>query len=435
MSLPPVPAALLQSFFEKATKELVALSWDGTLSPNSSMTLSDFRILILKTQQSALSSIVQDNRKVPSTSTKDTTAANAVNAETPSQDEESDETITVEKVQEQLQNLESHVDFSTRLEGPLQNMTKAARQALARLVLQQELNHQQQQQQQQEHPFSTKLSSPPLTRTAIMDFCGLCQAAVQLEPVQEFLSSRYGPVRDDRHTLRLYDTDVIGKFILPQERMQYIQKLYFQALGYHADAANQQLQGLIEGDSELEQVFTDTIHQLRQALAVATMHMQQEELNDFEQGGVTRVVSVTHSHAMRDGISQNIGMVRSDQEDGDNDTNSNNNNNGNHNDDDVAVRMARDTAALEQTLLAQLLQMDSDERTSVLEQARVAHDELMTALSNLTTPSERVAYMTSSTAISKDTRQLLLLHQIWQGLLDRNGGQPPKMASTRDRDY
>ncbi|KAI2490702.1 hypothetical protein MHU86_23863 [Fragilaria crotonensis] len=124
---------------------------------------------------------------------------------------------------------------------------------------------------------------------------------------------------------------------------------------------------------------------------------------------------------------QTIGMVRSGQD--------NNNDNNADEDNDVTVRMARDTAALEQTLLAQLLQMDSDERTLVLEQARVAHDELMAALSNLTTPSERVAYMTSSTALSKETRKLLLLHQIWQGLLDRNGGQPPKMASTRDRDY
>ncbi|KAI2490700.1 hypothetical protein MHU86_23861 [Fragilaria crotonensis] len=411
-SVPTVPTALLVSFFEKATEELVSLSWD---SSNSSMTLSDFRILILKTQQSALSSVVQDYQQKPPSS-----------ASTNNTDTDSEEVITVEQVQNQLQSLETHVDYATRLERPLRNMTMAARQASARLVLQQALKN-----QQQQSVRSTKFSSPPLTRTAVLDFCGLCQAAVQLDAVQEFLSCRFSSpiVRGNNHpTLRLYDTDVVGKFAFPHERMQYIQKLFFTALGYHADTANQQLQGLVEGDAELEQIFTDTIHQLRQVLAVATMHMQQEELNDFEQGGVTRVVSVTHSNSNHDDneMPQTIGMVRSDQD---------NNDNNDGEDNDMTVRMARDTAALEQTLLAQLLQMDSDERTLVLEQARVAHDELMAALSNLTTPSERVAYMTSSTALSKETRKLLLLHQIWQGLLDRNGGQPPKMASTRDRDY
>ena len=84
-------------------------------------------------------------------------------------------------------------------------------------------------------------------------------------------------------------------------------------------------------------------------------------------------------------------------------------------------------------MLAQLLQMDSSERNSMLEEARVAQEDLLKALAELTTGPERVAYMTTS--LSQETQQLLLMHRIWQGLLDRNQGKPPKMASTRDRDY
>ena len=484
-----VPATLLLSFFERATKDLTFLSLQdvcskeesasslSSLSPLSPLSsLSQFRILILQTQQSALSTVVAAS-EAEEAGTEDSTRTNhTIELQPP--------LPLLPAVQKQLQNMESHPDFSTLLEGPLQIMTMAARQALARLVLQQELKKKKKNQTQQ-HLTSPSPSLPlPLTRTAIFDFCGLCQAAVQLEPVKEFLMKSTTSTGSRRHHhhhrdeeqqqhnhphLQLYDTQVPDNMIFPHERMHYIQKLYFQALGYHnADTANQQLQGIIEGDAELEQVFTDTMDQLREALAAATMRMQSEELNDFEQGGVTRVVSVSysdsdnhrHHHHHHGGgvmvLPQTMDMVRSDshQQQYLTDGTLVNSENMTAAEATDVVRMARDTAALEQTLLAQLLQMDSDERNATLEQARMAHDEFMVALSNLTTTAERVAYISSSssssscssssisttkraaaTGVSTETRQLLLMHRIWQGLLERNGGQPPKMASTRDQDY
>jgi hypothetical protein len=377
-SSPPIPAALLHSFFEQATKELHQLSYNDD-NDESAKTLQQHRLSVLKIQQSCLSQVVANF-----------------------------ESFAIEDVISQLQTMNTHPDAMS-LQEPSEEMTNAARQALARVVLQQELYH----------PTTTTTTNIPLTRTAILEFCGLCQAVVLLDDVQKFLISRNS--NKDTTTaaapLQLYNFTIPKKLLFPQERLQYIQRLFFAALGYDADKANKEIQEIMEGtddDKDLQQVFGDTIAQLRAVLAKALVDIQQDDLNDFHEGGVTRVVSVSYSESNEMSApppTHNYDMVGRRE-------------NNNHDDDSAGIQMARQTAALEQTILAQLLQMDVDERTVLVENGANAQDEFMSALESLPKGPERVAYMTS---LGSETQHLLLMHRIWQGLINRNKGQPPKM--------
>ena len=287
--------------------------------------MSQHRLSILQVQQSCLSQVLDDYNQAHSSSSS---------------------LLSLNEVQVQLQRMETHVEYHT-LQPSMQRMTQAARQALARLVLQQQLQISTPRQRPGTREgligsfgflstMTMTLTSTPtqqqqqprrLTRTAVLDFCGLCQAVVLLGPVQEFLASR-GPNGPD-DALKLYDMVVIAnttnddthhkKLLTPQERLHYIQTLLFHALGYpDADSANQQLARVIEGDAELEQLFFETMTQLRSVLRHATHQLQTHELNDFEQGGVTRVVSTSYPEHSNEGdeammVPMGFDMARSEE--------------------------------------------------------------------------------------------------------------------------
>ena len=141
MTCVEIPGALLQSFFEQATTALDALdlsshdsSGTGTEGPDASgdtstktenetrdcessaSGLRQHRLAILQVQQSCLSQVLDDYNQAHSSSL-----------------------LSLHQVQVQLQSMETHVEYHT-LQPAMQRMTQAARQALARLVLQHELH-------------------------------------------------------------------------------------------------------------------------------------------------------------------------------------------------------------------------------------------------------------------------------------------------------
>lgn len=351
-----VPAALFLSFFEEAAQALNELQYDKNEEPKS---VDEYRQSLLNIQQQALEKIVSNF-----------------------------DGVSLEQVLGELNQMESTPNDSS-LKEPLESMTVAARTALARVVLQQAL---------QQHKNTARAGA--LTKSSVLEFCGLCQAAVLLEDVTEFLVSSDQP-------LELYQHAIVDKKLpFPHERLEYIQHRYFEALGYDADVAANELKDMVTASDESQeflQVFQQTVAQLRVVITNATLAVQTKQLSDFQQGGVTRVVSVEYSESTTQSAPTQQTM-QSEQQD--------------------QLHMARSAAALEQALLGQLLQMDESERNEVLERARVAQDELQRMIAELPPGPERVAYMTS---ISRETQQSLVMYKLWQGLLQRNNGQPPKM--------
>jgi hypothetical protein len=352
-----VPSNLLQSFFQRAAEALNQTSYQ---SPPAT-SFAQHRRRLLEIQQECLEQIVADF-----------------------------DTISVKQVQERLHNMN---DNPNGLEKPLQDMTQAARQAFARLILQQELKD--------PKCFSEQRSgnrTRTLQRSDLIEFCGLCQAIVQSHDLQNYL------VKGD-HLFHCGNPAPHAKF--PQERLEAVQRLYFQALGYDPDFATKDLARIFgtadnefQNDDQVHELFGETVSRLRVVLTHATLQIQQTQLTDVADGGVTRVVSVSYSESESAVPTQESMHPES------------------------HLQAARQAAVLEQTLLAQLLQLDPDDREQLLQQAHRAQEDLLQHLSQLPHGSERVEYMTQ---LSPEKQRLLLMHKLWQGLLARNNGEPPKM--------
>mmetsp|Transcript_20211 Transcript_20211/g.29992 ORF Transcript_20211/g.29992 Transcript_20211/m.29992 type:complete len:370 (+) Transcript_20211:19-1128(+) len=360
-----VPSALLHSFFQEATNALNELCY----SKGQPKSLFEQRKQLLRVQQACLERVA-DNF----------------------------DGVSIEEAQIALKGI--GVPQDTNVDALIQElsekMTLSARLAFARLVLQQELI---------DPKYNiTPSESNELCRSDILEFCGLCKAVVQLPDVVEFMvngRSLYGE-----------EVTCLGKELrFPQDRLELVQSLYLQALGHDSNGGTKELQRIMFSpkyyeDKELHEVFGDTVGNMRVALTNAGIAAQQKELNDFEEGGVTRVVSVSYSDKGNDecnGEAPQTETMHSESH----------------------LRLAGQAAALEQSLLERLKHMDERERESILDEAQHAHDKMIQDIQVLEPGPERIQFMTNQ--LSKETRELLLIHKIWQGLLTRNNGAPPRI--------
>jgi len=84
--------------------------------------------------------------------------------------------------------------------------------------------------------------------------------------------------------------------------------------------------------------------------------------------------------------------------------------------------MARQAAALQQNILAELLSLSEGERADALKEAKTAHDEFLTKA--LATPMgpERVAFMQN---LDPMLQRKLIMHKMWEQMLKNNGGVAP----------
>jgi hypothetical protein len=165
-----IPCDLLVAFLETAAKDLSKLVYDG--NPQS---LHQHRVNILRTQQATLSRIVSQ------------------------QPESEGRRNLEEQIQTQLQHLERHPEYDKALKQPSQRLTQMARNALSRLVVQQEI----------QHPTSPATNVTHMTRKDALEFCGLCQATLNSPEIAKFLSS------GGQTTLMLYETSMKNKKLLP----------------------------------------------------------------------------------------------------------------------------------------------------------------------------------------------------------------------------
>jgi hypothetical protein len=147
-------------------------------------------------------------------------------------------------------------------------------------------------------------------------------------------------------------------------------------------------------------------------------------LSDHDQGGFTRVVSVSYSEKLIDSttgaeISENEGDVagestmplppspqRMD------------------NGKETRGAMAHQTARLQQEILGELLTMSEEDREARLEQARHLEADVLRQVAQLDDPADRVTYLRD---LDDKTHRLLLMGKIWASMLQKHGGMPPKL--------
>eukprot|EP00543_Licmophora_paradoxa_P008193 CAMPEP_0202458284 /NCGR_PEP_ID=MMETSP1360-20130828/23964_1 /ASSEMBLY_ACC=CAM_ASM_000848 /TAXON_ID=515479 /ORGANISM="Licmophora paradoxa, Strain CCMP2313" /LENGTH=360 /DNA_ID=CAMNT_0049078755 /DNA_START=49 /DNA_END=1131 /DNA_ORIENTATION=- len=353
-----IPSELLISFFEESTKSLIDLKLDGDGNGSS-------RDLILDAQKRCLTRILS---KFPG--------------------------VSEQEIQQELRRLGSGVIYEANIEKAMKEMNDTARLTYCRLTLQQWICY---------PPVSDLTKTGQLPRKIIMEFLGLVQGSLQLQIVKDYLVTGK-PMFD------CMDQDLTKKF--PQERLEWIQRILMMSLGYDADFGTEEIKRIFftgngeDVDPELLQLFQKTISEMQVGVTNATLQIQETQLNDTQEGGVTRIVSVSYSE---------------------NDVSSTPFHETSIHDDSVQeeqLQMARQAAILQQSILAELLQMDEETRRIELERAKHASQGFQAKAMKLPPGEERVAFMTS---ISPSVQRQLLMYKIWTSTTEKHGGKPPTM--------
>uniref|UniRef100_A0A7S1DBP5 Uncharacterized protein n=1 Tax=Cyclophora tenuis TaxID=216820 RepID=A0A7S1DBP5_CYCTE len=201
--------------------------------------------------------------------------------------------------------------------------------------------------------------------------------------------------------------------------------MMMRAVGYDSDFGTDEIKRIFfttaedgnefDGDVQIHNAFATLGTQMNAAITNATMDITSSQLSDVDQGGHTRVVSTTYSEKVVGPgwvPGQSIGAPTSDtMQSGDEMQ-------------QKTLKMAREAAALQQSVLSELLQMDEDERDSKLEKAKEVHDNFIKQVSELPPGPERVSFMTG---MDPSINRQLLMYKLWTNMLQANGGNPPKV--------
>ena len=369
-SMRTVPSALLIDFFESSTSALNECRLVGE-DLLEILTLSDLRKRVLQIQKTCLDQVISRFDGVHS-----------------------------EDVQHALRNkLPAAVSDK--------DMNEAARRAFCRLVLHHECYW------EGRECDRHLIRSGKIERSDLLEFLGLCNTSVKLHETSTHLAGG-APL-----------FGVEGTLALPRfasERMERIQRLLMTALGYEADFGTEEIkrifftpavQNEFTGDEELEEQFVLLLNNMQ--VAITNAMLQESNLSDRDEGGFTKVLSVTYSEKVvsPDQINegQSIGAPRQQETTSRGDLSQ-----------DLA--MARDAATLQQAILGQLMLMNEDAREEALHEAKEVNDSFMKKVMEIPAGPERINFMRS---IDTQTQQQLLRHKIWTGMLRAHNGEPPSI--------
>lgn len=376
----PIPAALLLSFFQEATKELNTCDLSAADKEAVVQPKPVFRQRLLAVQRAALERVVANF-----------------------------EGFTADDVQAELKNAGNVKDES--LLQPMMEMNDAARLAFARLLLHQEVISERVQSPR------TLIDSGKIERKALLEFFALCNTVVRLESVWEHLKDGKKPLFNEEDEAPPDSGDAFMLF--PQKRLEHIQRMVMRAVGYDPDFGTAEMQRIFASpenefsdDGQVHAMFRNLGVNMNTVVTNASISST-SQFNDQDEGGSTRVVSVSYSERVVDGedttATNNIGAPRQEAI---------------HN---PQLQMAREAAALQQRILGELLSMSESERAATLEEAGAVQEEFQKDLQELA-PEERVAFVQQ---LQPDRQRLLLMHKLWTVMLQQNGGKPPTMRNTK----
>ena len=407
-----VPSSLLLDFFDSATAQLNQHPLQQQQGKSCPPSLDEQRRMLLQIQLESLEQAVASYNNAKGL------------ADTP-------DAVTLVDAQAALKNC----DFAAA-----RVMEDAARSAFARSVLLSEMewdlnvgdkrDNATTEEQEKLRGLMDGDSADTISRDSIKEFCGLCVAVLNMPEVQEYLLNgsdiHFGTQQngdDDRSISGEESTDEQQKqdstSMASPERMEWIQRLVFRAVGYKAEFARSQMQRIFFADgpdanrnssdgpdSELEEAFTKFLNAVSVSANKAAASANGDAGGTLLSDGNTRVISVQHSErtvagSERDPSTMSSGAVplaQSMEE---------------HDDERQRkqLTMARQAAALQQGLLTELEAMNEDERNEVLDEASEAHLLFLKRMSELPIGEERLNFLQS---IDSDTQRKLAIHKLWE---------------------
>lgn len=323
--------------------------------------------------------------------------------------------LTLEKVQEELKS------FDTPSEE-MEAMNDAARSSLARMVLQA--------QSRRDAPVAASTPTT-MTRSDLLDFCSLVHAAMGVEEVQQYVKGSVDSLFGDQEEA---PPGTSSSSLSPRDRIEYVKKLFWQALGYHdSEWSAKELSRILQeqqaqNDTELLTLFFQTFSNIMDI--ISEIEGQQNgtpfghgdanngsNKTNLQDDGVTRVVSVQYSESVLTNAETGNSQQQQQQESSSSGIRmlgvAPNQQPSIHEDDDQqeVVAAHKQTAALRESLLQELLQMEEGDRVIELKRAEEAVISFQQRILQVQPGVERIAILQDMDA---DTRRLLALHSTWQ---------------------
>ena len=410
-----VPDDLILAFFRETSSRLVEMDPEAVLATatdgDSSLDLSGCRRCVLDQQRIALREVTSKFQ--------------------------TDDGLSVDKVQERLGGLQAEPNLSQELKVAMEDMNDAARIGLCKLAL---YNEEKLYSESQSKPSSRILQEEGrLERTKLMEYFVLCQSALKLQCVLDFMSLKQkGDWIFESNTTQLTGSDKAASVVFPQSRLEYVQRLLARGMGWKPTFVTAELKKIFVErsgdvdysyyDNDVMVLFQKLVEQMQVAIRTSMLEIQSKQdtdlLQDLSKGGNTRVVSVQYSEfevdqhgnkiesANKNNAPEQIGDERQQLSEEDRKR---------------QLRMASEAAVLQQTILAELLSMDEDQRNETLKEAAQVSKDFMQEVLALPMQ-ERIDFLRS---VDPETSRKLAMHKLWEGMLQANGGKPPKIAARR----
>jgi hypothetical protein len=269
----------------------------------------------------------------------------------------------------------------------MENTNKVAREAFARSVLFLEMRGDTDSNHRHLH------TSKDLDRSSLIEYCGLAITAVSLPEVQAFLL-------DGTRIIEDFNCDV---FSTTEERLLYIQRQLWTALGWDRETASDQIKLLIEGkgdlndDKDLMETVMKYVSSMTVAATNASMGSNMAEYSKSD--GTTRVVSVSYTEkVVTSDTIQSLSAPTS-------------NSMKEHTNEQQAFEQHQQlqVAKMRQQIHDEFHSQSAEEQRKTLDQATQAQENFMQQILNTPAGPERVLLMKN---IDIETQKLLIIHKM-----------------------
>lgn len=409
------PVSILLNFLKETISSLNKvpnLSIDSTTtSPNATpqrVSITQHRQTLLEIQMEILSDLVEKHNQT------------------------NDVTVTLEEAQAELKQMgttasSSEQEGSNDLQQLMEEMNEAARTALVKLILKSEWELSEETEPNNDISTSSLLGQnegDSLKSSDIKAFCALCIKAISLPEVIQYLE--YGgdallfstPNHDEDGS---ESNSNLKNPLEIQNRMTKLQHMLYQGVGYDPEFAIAEITSILTQNPvtpeeiDIFETITDCISTMRVAFEKVTLSNDNELLSDENEGGCTRVVSVKFSEKEVDPTTFSSSDAAASgpprMEEHVEETQKQN------------LEMARQAASLQQGILEDLLSMEENERTKIVQEAKQVHNSFMAKALEIPIGPERVQFLQSLTG---EKQRLLVIYKLWENILAQNGGKPPQ---------
>ena len=267
-----------------------------------------------------------------------------------------------------------------------------------------------------------KGSDDSIDEGTMLEYCGLMMAAVRLPGVQQYLQNGtampFTNSNDDNDT---NPGTAVGSGSSVENRLLYIQKLYWRALGWESTHAMDQLKQIMSGDDDGDSAsfvnnpkFMETFTKYASLMTVASTNAAMSNIGEgvdaSNNDGTTRVVNVSYSEKVityPSTIDGSMAMMTSQSTSA---PTSNTIDEHKSTQQRQELSVAQQASQLQENIWSQFQSLPSHEQMKTVTKAKIANKDLMEKVANTPQGMDRVLLMQS---IDGEVQKLLVIYKLW----------------------